>query len=496
MSLMETVMDLGRWGQAHPTLTLGAMGSLPVVMLGTKLLRGRRTVTQTTHGSAHWASLADAARVGLCAADGAVLGDVDGVRLHSPAEAHVCLCAPTRSGKGVSVVIPTLLEWPGSVVVLDPKAGENYNVTGRWRGSFSDVYAFRPYAAPLTCINIVDSIRVGTIHEVGDARVIARSLTAPEHGSTRTATTDHFWDLATFLLTATLLYVAWERPRILASLGGAWQMLTQEHKSMKAVLATLSQSRHYAIRGLIRALRGVMSDREMSGVWSTTIRPLALYSDPRVRASTERSTVDITRLQDGERPISLYLLAPSPDALTDLHPLYRVILDVGLARLTERPVRTWQHRLLLVADELASYGYVQRLDTGIATHAGYGITHLVVLQDLEQLWKTFGKDTAIWGNCTCKMFMAPANDLTARRLSDNLMGKETVASAGTSRTGGMLGRETVSTHAVGRPLLTADELMRLDPATAFVQQRGCQPLQITLTDYRKDTRYAGRWVAA
>ena len=97
---------------------------------------------------------------------------------------------------------------------------------------------------------------------------------------------------------------------------------------------------HQAIATLTTALSNITGDRELSSVWTTAIRPLVLYNDPLIARSTDTSTFALEDLQYGTRPLSLYLVAPSPRALHRLHPLYRVVLDVAMARLMEHKVRS------------------------------------------------------------------------------------------------------------------------------------------------------------
>src|SRR5262245_45377774 len=92
---------------------------------------------------------------------------------------------------------------------------------------------------------------------------------------------------------------------------------------------------HTAIATITRAIGNASGRSESSGIWSTAIRPLVLYNDPYVARSTDRSTLTFETLQYGPRPVSLYLLAPSPRSLETLYPVYRVILDVALERLTD-----------------------------------------------------------------------------------------------------------------------------------------------------------------
>jgi type IV secretory pathway TraG/TraD family ATPase VirD4 len=192
-----------------------------------------------------------------------------------------------------------------------------------------------------------------------------------------------------------------------------WDFLTQQSDSLAGCLKAMataahrSQSAHQAIASMTQAIENITGDRELSSVWTTAIRPLVLYSDPLVAASTDVSDLSFDDLRYGTRPLSLYLIAPSPLELERLHPLYRVILDVAMTQLMERKVRTWHYRLLNCCDELPWYGYSRVVDKGIAVQAGYGQKDLLVTQDLESLWEVYGAHTAIWGNCHVKVFHPP-----------------------------------------------------------------------------------------
>ena len=173
-------------------------------------------------------------------------------------------------------------------------------------------------------------------------------------------------------------------------------------------------------------------------------------------------------------PRSLYLVAPSPRALTRLHPLYRVVLDVAMARLMEHKVRTWQHRLLLCADELPAHGYIHAIDQGAADMAGYGMKGLFVAQDIAQVEEVYGEKNNLWGNTEIKVFHRPTNDQTARRITDRLMGEGTVSHPVEQHQGGLLGRRSTSYGHVGRALLTHDELMELPAPAGDSADRGAQ----------------------
>ena len=115
-----------------------------VVLITYAVWRARKVEVATTHGSARWASPAEYAAAGLLGEEGVIIGvSPDGHLLRDNGKEHVACIAPTRSGKGVGQVIPTLLTWAGSVLVHDIK-GENWQHTAAWRARFSNVIYFNP----------------------------------------------------------------------------------------------------------------------------------------------------------------------------------------------------------------------------------------------------------------------------------------------------------------------------------------------------------------
>ena len=501
MNPLQIVLALGAWGQTHRWHLFWAMGVLFVLAGITGIVGRKRRADATTHGSARWARPREVKHAGLYGRHGVVVGRLAGRLLLDDSETHVLLCGPTRSGKGTGILIPTLLTWNESALILDPKDGENADVTAPWRGRYGrQVALFTPCRAPQTRINVLDTIRLRTRQEFGDAQVIAQSLVAPEKLARESATALHFRELAALLLTATILHVCYTGVR--KSLAGVWSFLTQQHASLEASLKAMastghtSHGVHQAIASMTTAIANISGDRELSSVWTTAIRPLVLYSDPLVAASTDTSTLDLEALQYGPAPVSLYLIAPSPMALERLHPLYRVILDVAMTRVMEHPVRTWQHRLLVCGDELPMFGYTRVIDKGISVMAGYGIKGLLVTQDLPMLEDVYGQHTALWGNTDLKIFHAPTNDLTAKRISENLVGRGTLEHPVEQWQAGVLGRRSVSVQHVARALLTTDEVMELDARRQIVRLSGVKPIICDKVNYRRDREFRERWHGA
>jgi type IV secretion system protein VirD4 len=487
----EGLIALGQWSQTHPQVIWGTLGGALLLGGAVHVLTGGRRTASSTHGSARWATYREVCRSGLSRTHGVVVGVMRGQTFFDDGPTHVFLCAPTRSGKGVHHIQPTLrLGWRHSALVLDPKRGENYEASKEARATLGRVEAFTPYQRPQACINVLDTIRVGTLHEHGDALCIAQSLVAPHKMVTENGSSLHFREVAGMLLTAALLHVCYTAPR--KSLAGTWHFLTQEHTTLAACLKTMRSTRHTAhgvhpaIASLTTAVQNITGDREISSVWSTMTRPLSLYEDPLIAASTDTSTLDLTHLQHGKEPLSLYLLAPSPRDLERLHPIYRVIVDVAMARLMDRPPTQTAHRLLLCAEELPAYGYMHSLNKGAGDMAGYGIKGFFVAQDLDQFEEAYGQKNTIWGNTETKIFHAPNNERTAERLSRFILGPATVDNPVLSRQG-LLGRASVSYQHTERPLLTPDEVQALDPSQMIVRRTGVKPLLLSKLGY--DPRY-------
>lgn len=486
MNLFETLSTIGTWAQQHPYVLLGTMVGVPLVGGAVQLLTGGTKHGRETHGSASWSTYRDVRRSGLSCDHGVVLGTMNGQTFYDDGPMHVLLCAPTRSQKGICHIRPTLRTWQFSALVLDPKRGENYDTTHTTRRLFGRVERFAPYDRPLACINVNDTIRIGTLYEHGDALCIMQSLVAPHKLASESATSLHFRELAAMLGTAALLHLGYTSKA--PSLGATWHFLTQTHTTLTACLHTMRTTRHTphgvhpAIAELTTAIQNISGDRELSSVWTTLVRPLSLYADPLIAASTERSTVHLEDLQHGKEPLSLYLLAPSPRDLERLHPVYRVIVDVAMARLMDRPVTDAATRLLVCAEELPAYGYMHSLNKGAGDMAGYRIKGLYVVQDLDQFEDVYGPKNTIWGNTATKLFHAPDNERTAERISRFLLGPATVESPVQSSQG-LLGRGSIAHQRVERALLTTDEVQRLDPSRVLVRRTGSKPMLLQKLGY-------------
>ena len=155
----------------------GGIASVGVAIF-LSVLRAREASDVTTYGSARWGTEKDVRDAGLLVDDGVVLGRYGSRYLRHDGPEHVLCFAPTRSGKGVGLVVPSLLTWPGSAIVHDIK-GENWQLTASWRSRFSRILLFDPTDANSAAYNPLLEVRRGDT-EVRDVQNVADILVDPE----------------------------------------------------------------------------------------------------------------------------------------------------------------------------------------------------------------------------------------------------------------------------------------------------------------------------
>ena len=301
------------------------------------LWRARQQRNVTTYGSARWATSRDRVSAGLHVEAGVFLGRIGPRYLRHDGPEHVMAFAPTRSGKGVGLVVPTLLGWTGSVVVHDIK-GENWQLTAGWRQRFSHCLLFNPTDLRSARYNPLLEVRRGT-QEVRDVQNIADILVDPEGALERR---NHWEKTSHSLLVGAILHVLYaEEEKTLARVAS---FLSDPQRpfvaTLKRMMTTnhLGSDEHPRVHPVVAsAAREVLnkSENERSGVLSTAMSFLGLYRDPTVAAVTSGCDWRIADLVGGAAPISLYLVVP-PSDISRTKPLVRLILNQIGRRLTEQ----------------------------------------------------------------------------------------------------------------------------------------------------------------
>jgi type IV secretion system protein VirD4 len=480
---------------------LAASGGLLGCMaaIGGSLLRARQAANVTTYGSARWAGTGEVQRAGLVGNSGVFLGRLGRDYLRHDGPEHVMVFAPTRSGKGAGLVVPTLLSWTGSAVVHDIK-GENWRLTAGWRARFSYCLLFDPTNASSARYNPLLEVRMGP-DEVRDVQNIADILVDPEGALERR---NHWERTSHSLLVGAILHVMYaENEKTLARVAS---FLSDPDRPFTATLRRMMSTNHLGTADDPRAHPVVASaarellnksENERSGVLSTAMSFLGLYRDPTVAAVTSRSDWRIADLLDAEHPVSLYLVVP-PSDISRTKPLIRLVLNQIGRRLTERLEPRPRRQLLLMLDEFPALGRLDFFETALAFLAGYGVRAFLIAQSLNQIAKAYGENNSILDNCHIRIAFATNDERTAKRVSDALgtaTEQRSMRNYAGHRLAPWLAHVMVSRQETSRPLLTPGEVMQLAPADEIVMVSGLAPIRAKKFRYFEDRNFTARLLA-
>lgn len=474
----------------------GLLGLISVV--GFSALGSEKGHGDNVFGDATWALPADIERLKLLDGEGVFLGQLpNGRYLRHNGPEHCAVIAPTRSGKGAGIVIPTLLSWKESAIIYDLKE-ENYAKTSARRAEFSDVIYFNPKSVKSAHFNPLLEVREG-INEVRDVQNIANMIIEPEVAGV----SDHWVRTGNSLLVAAILHVLYTAPNGEKNLAGVTSFLSKATETLGDTLQQMLETKH--IRGpsgkpehphphIQEAVRDVLnkSPDDRSSVHSTVMGYLSLYRDPLLAHNTRDSDFFITDLISAERPKSLYLVIPPADILR-LRPIIRLIVNQICRRLTEElpseESLERRHRLLLMLDEFPALGRLEFFESALGFIAGYGLKAILICQSMNQLKQAYGERNSLLDNTHVKVFFTPSTPETAEYISKSL-GTSTVK----YRTEGESGQKgspffsgkSVSMHIGQRPLMTVREVLDMSPSKELLLIGGARPIHCDRVTYYND----------
>ena len=446
------------------------------------------------HGAARWAREGEIAAAGLRGKSGIILGRHAGRLLVFGGDEHVLLAAPTRSGKGVGVVIPNLLSWPHSVVVLDVKR-ENWTATAGFRAAHGQrVLMFDPLDPegrtarfnPLGHVPRDDPFRV--IDEL--QKIAAMLFPTAEHA-------DPFWaEAARTGFIGVGAYVAQLDPSLPFSLGSIYAELSRgdPRRRLPQVIGARAADGRPLWPSTVQALSDFCSasDNTFASIKQTITAKMGLWIHPRVCAATEVSDFSLADLK--RQRISIYL-GTSPDNLSRLAPLYNLFFQQLVDLNTRRPPGADEpYPVLIILDEFARLGQAKVLAHAFSYAAGYGLRLMSVLQSPSQLRGLYGADLAdeIISNCGVEVVFAPKDIDVARRLSERL-GFYGLPSKTRSRPAGFSsGRRSQSESLQKRALMLPQELLQLPNDQMIVLRSGLPPVKARKITYWRERAFLER----
>ncbi|WP_064579566.1 type IV secretory system conjugative DNA transfer family protein [Streptobacillus moniliformis] len=489
----------------------------------------------TSHGSARWATFDDlglsgfltprisakAFELNLLEDSGVVLGEVDGRLIRDNGKTHILLSAPTRTGKGVSVIIPTLVDsWKDSVFVLDIK-GENYQMTAGWRQKeFNNtIFKFSPLSIDSCSFNPMKEVRYLTPDEIDDAKTIAQIIVIDEGSS------DPFWGLAGSDLATTLILYELYKGKGEANLSNVVKFITdptgplelrlkklinkpifdpdRDEEILEKLLEiyTAQDDQEQIKRGIHPFIdRGIADalgkgEKTLQSIVATAKSKLSIFESPNVEKNTSISDFRILDLMAADKPISLYIVVP-PGQIQPLAPLLRILIIQCVQLLTPEMDYSgnsnkikFKHRLLMLLDEFPAIGKMEILEKAIGFVAGYGMKMMLVVQSLDQLNKIYSENNMFMGNCQTQVFYTANDNKTAEYISKTI-GQETVISKSVSSDGGgFFSKKNVSVSKSGRDLIRPDEMRRFPLDKILLLVGGKPPIKSNKVLFFKDKRF-------
>jgi type IV secretion system protein VirD4 len=483
------------WYYRHDPVVLKAFGAGMVVglVLTGIMLWWLLKQKPALHGAARFAKEGEIRRAGFRADNGIVVGKKSGKFLTFGGSEHCIVEAPTRSGKGVGIVIPNLLSWQESVVVLDVKR-ENWDATAGFRQKFGQaVYLFNPTdpegrTARYNPLGYID--RANPDQVVIELQKIATMLfVAPERGepfwtdSARTA----FVGVGAYLAVTDLPF----------TIGSIYRLMTTGdtrgyfRKVLDDRALNLSQGCRNALADFTSG-----ADNTFAGIVQTVTSKLSLWLNPRVDAATEESDFDLRELRT--KPMSIYL-GVSPDELDRVAPLYNLLfqqlIDMNVRDLpgTDTPLQ-----VLVILDEFARIGRAQVIASAFSYVAGYGIRLLPVIQSRSQLRAVYGEHVAneIVANCGVEVAFTPKELRVANELSERIgyVGQESVTKSLTIH--GILANRSKSMSDQRRALLLPQELMQFPEGKLLLLRGGIPPIHGDKIRFYADGLFRSRVMAA
>lgn len=451
------------------------------------------------HGAARFANTAEIRKAGLLDPKGGLdktilVGKKNGRYLTYGGYQFVILAAPTRSGKGVGIVVPNCLNYSDSLVVLDIK-GENYDITSGFRAKHGQkVYLFAPFdeAGVTHRYNPLEYISDDPAQRLGDIDAIGTALYSGGNQN------DKFWsENAKDLFRGLCLFVL-ERKDLPKTFGEILRQASGKGKPLKEYifeeLKKAQDTGHPFSNACIDCLNRVLSNSEntLAGIVATFGTPLLIFQNPRVDLATSANDFDLREVR--RERMSIYFKMP-PNKLKEGSVLVNLFFDQLLnlnTRVLPSQDKTLKHQCLVLLDETTSIGKVAMIAQAVSYMAGYNMRLLTIIQNKSQLEDVYGKAGALTllSNHALMVMYAPSPTVQsdAQEYSE-MLGYETVKSR--SRTSSMQSSST-STSDQRRALMLPQEIRELGQTREIVSLENCKPILCDKIRYYEDPDFTCR----
>ena len=496
---------------------LGISGLIPIVTTILVALAMLKPPKRELHGSARFANLAEITKAGLFKTDQKdpelLIGQFNGRYLRWSGKQFAFLAAPTRSGKGVGIVIPNCLNYRDSMIVLDPKL-ENFKITSGYRHQVlrQEVFLFNPSARNYRshCWNPLSYISRDPYRMIGDALNIANILySAPEGGDQGNA--KFFAEMAQKLFLGLVLYMIeeenwlkdndlWDEQKEekLPTMARLQALTTPDPKKYKNcadwIKKEVSQDTRFS-RACIDNLLSYATTSEQTGasILSSLIAPLSVFFDPIIEKVTSKDDFDLRDVR--KKRMTIYM-GINPNDMAKFGRLLNLFISQLISVNTEELPEDnpdLKYQCLLLLDEFTAMGKVDIIEKSVAYIAGYNLRLLPIFQNMSQLNRLYTIDGArsMSTNFECHIIYPPRDNQNAKEYSE-ILGTETFKAKSTSRNKGSVGNSSVSISDQSRAILNPTELKTMPTTDCIISMTGINPIRAKKIIYYEDDTFKSR----
>jgi len=480
----------------HPDAFKVAFGAVLLFAIGLGLLAFVWTYRKQRdeYGSGHWQTKAELKKndmlrpVGtgfVCGKLGAPKSSADYVS--SRTIPHVMMVAPTRAGKGVGFVIPNILAFNGSAVVLDVK-GENFEKTARYRmGNGDEVYRFSPF----DWAN--GTHRYNPLARIAKARTFAEQFTevsilADLFLDKDNKQSDTFSEAGKTIFVAACL-LALQRKK--ATLGEVCKIVSDGANKNAQYQSYGEEAQQDTLKTLWMNAASASDRLLTSNIQALKTAGLKQWDNPAVVAATNENDFDFSTFR--KKPQSLYI-AVSEDHIPTLAPLLRLMFADLIASLrANEPGTDEPWPVMIMIDEFQQMGAMPYLERAIHTLASYGGRIAMIAQSLAALDKIYGPEGrgSLENGAGLKLYITPRDELTVKEVSASV-GKTTseavTMSFGQSK--GFFGAQSTTSRLEERPLLSETETRFMDPDDVIILASPQHPVKARRIKYFEDPKFS------
>ncbi|MBX4967712.1 type IV secretion system ATPase VirD4 [Rhizobium binae] len=440
-------------------------------------------------GTARWASSQEMRRQGYIKPyrkiTGPIFGKTGGPRgfgqyLTNGEQPHSLVVAPTRAGKGVGIVIPTLLTFNGSVLALDVK-GELFELTSRARKARGDrIFKFSPLdkGGRTHCYNpVLDIVALPPERRFTETRRLAHNLIAPKGKGS-----EGFIDGARDLFVGGILACI-ERGN--PTIGAVYDLFASPGEKYKLFAQLAGESKVPEVVRIFDNMAG--NDTKIITSYTSVLGDggLNLWADPMIKNATARSDFSIYDLR--RDPTSIYLCV-SPNDLEVIAPLVRLFFQQTVAILQrEMPKKDEVFEVLFLLDEFKHLGHLEAIETAVTTIAGYRGRFMFIIQSLSALTGSYeqaGKENFL-SNTGIQVFMATADDETPEYISKSI-GEYTFQQKSKSFSHKQWFDTNIQVSDQGARLMRPEQVRLIDDNKQIVLIKGQPPLHMHKVKYYSD----------